>query len=209
MRMANTVKISIFTMAVKILLFTALLRLASSDSCYEKLKEVGIIPTFAENVNSTDLKIIYPPDIPVECGNRISIATVAKTPTLTYDVNGACKLATVLLFGFGPVPVIGMPVLHWLVYNIPTDVLANGFSGQAGDARAKYIQPFAPDLEQRYTFFVYCQKHPVDVNGRIPILKRLGINPKQIAQENDLGNPVATNYLTLVLINGNPLEPKP
>ncbi|KFM82232.1 hypothetical protein X975_21542, partial [Stegodyphus mimosarum] len=97
------------------LVFAAALLLAffipcecGSKKCKKKMRRFSIIPQFADDVDSTEVEITYPPDEKLKCGNKISIINTALLPTIKHDVTGKCENVTVTFFGFGPFPVLGV-----------------------------------------------------------------------------------------------------
>ncbi|XP_035205762.1 uncharacterized protein LOC118180814 [Stegodyphus dumicola] len=178
-----------------------------SQKCKKKMEKFSIIPQFADDVDSTDVEITYPPDETLKCGNKISIVNTALLPTIKHDVTGKCENVTVTLFGFGPFPVLGVPFAHWLVYNIPASALANGYRGIEGDTEIKYLPPLAPNIKNRYTFFIYCQKEFIQPGNKLLAnVDRLNYQPKSVANAHNLGNPILAQFLILVLANTGPFE---
>ncbi|XP_035212404.1 protein D3-like [Stegodyphus dumicola] len=163
--------------------------------CKENFKKMSIIPSFAKDIESTDLQVLYGKNEWVKCGEKIALKHVSAKPVVTFDVKGECPYVTLLLFD--PDSWLNPTFIHWLVHNIPAETMAKGFYGEDGTVAADYFVPIIPNHDHRYTFFLYCQRKPIKVKKEMTPIQRLSFNTKKFARRKKLGNPVAANFFAL------------
>nr|XP_042912504.1 uncharacterized protein LOC122272648 [Parasteatoda tepidariorum] len=102
--------------------------------------------------------------------------------------------------------VIG-PFLHWGVFNIPVNVLADGYQGDDKGYREfpwQPLVPLSPTGNHRYTFFTFCQDN--EVPEQIPrrnifsiFLDRIFFNTTEFQKSHNFGDPVACNFFIQTL----------
>ncbi|XP_071036134.1 uncharacterized protein [Parasteatoda tepidariorum] len=149
---------------------------------------------------STD-RVVYNGNTVLNCGDYISFYQTARSPLLKLNVLKKCKYVTLVLFD--PDLAMLQGFVHWIVHNIPTSQIENGWEkGNMGDTKFSYVPPIAPINSHRYVFLLFCQKNKMVVepeNKYESGASRMFFNATQFQLKHKFQNPLACNFMEVTL----------
>ncbi|XP_055932848.1 protein D1-like [Argiope bruennichi] len=163
------------------------------DCDLNKFRTSNIVPKIIPTLPHSPLLVKFN-NRAVACGNEFTRAETKLHPTVVDFDADIKKLYTFIMID----PDTTTPqypdlanYLHWLIENVPGNVVLNG------DSVTSYDPPQAPTFSDthRYIFLVYEQRGKLkdDFEGR----KRTNFNLKKFVQDRGLKGPVAGNFFYL------------
>ena len=158
----------------------------------------------------------------VNCGNLFLQPDIPVAPVVTYGSAKSGKFYTLMMIdpdgdahGSWPDPVktgTNSPVRHWIVGNIPGQVLKDGYKENTANPNdvsmlEPYRYPHIPGVSDRYGLFVFEQPERIEfekLDGSI-----INFDYMTFINKYRLGSPKASNFFVAVYTSVSPFTGKP
>lgn len=160
----------------------------------------------------------------VNCGNLFLQTDIPNAPLVTFQSAKSDKLYTLMMidadgnaYGSWPDPVSpgkNSPLRHWIVGNIPGEILRNGYLEQKGNTQIRdvnilepYRYPHIPGVSDRYGLFVFEQEKRIEF-AKLPD-SIINFSYNSFIDKYKLGEPKASNYFIAIYTSASPFSGKP
>ena len=158
----------------------------------------------------------------VNCGNLFLQPDIPVAPVVTYGSANPEKLYTLMMidpdgdaYGSWPDPVkpgTNSPVRHWIVGNIPGQMLRSGYNENTVDTNdvrllEPYRYPHIPGVSDRYGLFVFEQPGRIEFGELDDSI--INFDYMAFIDKHRLGRPKASNFFVAVYTSVSPFTGKP